>query len=147
MRRYVNNNKTVRSFLLLRAEISCLEVDICDPNASCQHEEPLAKCVCNPGYEGDGTTCSPIGAFIILIFFFNFCFSRFAHDALRNVNAIFSLFLSTISWHAYRLLYIPHYHVNWKTAYPHELWTLRSTSNYFRQYQKSLSHNVFYIAL
>ncbi|XP_050461827.1 nidogen isoform X2 [Cataglyphis hispanica] len=43
-----------------KTEISCLEVDICDPNASCQHEEPLAKCVCNPGYEGDGTTCSPI---------------------------------------------------------------------------------------
>lgn len=37
-----------------------MEVDICDPNASCQHEEPIAKCVCNPGYEGDGTTCSPI---------------------------------------------------------------------------------------
>ncbi|EZA61094.1 nidogen-2 isoform X1 [Ooceraea biroi] len=44
----------------IKTEISCLEVDICDPNASCQHEEPLAKCVCNPGYEGDGTTCSPI---------------------------------------------------------------------------------------
>ncbi|XP_076672085.1 nidogen isoform X2 [Andrena cerasifolii] len=43
-----------------KTEVSCLEVDICDPNASCQHEEPLAKCVCNPGYEGDGTTCSPI---------------------------------------------------------------------------------------
>ncbi|KAG7213656.1 hypothetical protein KM043_002901 [Ampulex compressa] len=43
-----------------KTEVSCLQVDICDPNASCQQEEPLAKCVCNPGYEGDGTTCSPI---------------------------------------------------------------------------------------
>ncbi|XP_017793749.1 PREDICTED: nidogen-2 [Habropoda laboriosa] len=43
-----------------KTEVSCLDVDICDPNASCQQEESLAKCVCNPGYEGDGTTCSPI---------------------------------------------------------------------------------------
>ncbi|XP_017878833.1 nidogen-1 isoform X2 [Ceratina calcarata] len=43
-----------------RTEVSCLEVDICDPNASCQQEESLAKCVCNPGFEGDGTTCSQI---------------------------------------------------------------------------------------
>ncbi|CAK9821012.1 Ndg [Anthophora plagiata] len=43
-----------------RKEVSCLEVDICDPNASCQQEESLAKCVCNPGYEGDGTTCISI---------------------------------------------------------------------------------------
>lgn len=47
--------------VVLNAEVSCLEVDICDPNASCQQEESLAKCVCNPGFEGDGTMCSPIG--------------------------------------------------------------------------------------
>ncbi|XP_031368253.1 nidogen isoform X4 [Apis dorsata] len=46
----------------IKTEVSCLEVDICDPNASCQQEESLAKCVCNPGFEGDGTTCSPIDA-------------------------------------------------------------------------------------
>ena len=56
------------------AEVSCLEVDICDPNASCQQEEALAKCVCNPGYEGDGTTCSPIGH----IFFFRFLYHTFS---------------------------------------------------------------------
>ncbi|KAG6798951.1 nidogen-2 [Apis mellifera caucasica] len=44
----------------IKTEVSCLEVDICDPNASCQQEESLAKCVCNPGFEGDGTMCSPI---------------------------------------------------------------------------------------
>ncbi|XP_017755220.1 PREDICTED: nidogen-2 isoform X3 [Eufriesea mexicana] len=43
-----------------KTEVSCLDVDICDPNASCQQDESLAKCVCNPGFEGDGTTCSPI---------------------------------------------------------------------------------------
>ncbi|XP_012271445.1 nidogen-2 isoform X2 [Orussus abietinus] len=43
-----------------RMEVSCLDIDICDPNASCRHEEPSAKCVCNPGYEGDGMSCHPI---------------------------------------------------------------------------------------
>ncbi|XP_076174255.1 nidogen isoform X2 [Ptiloglossa arizonensis] len=43
-----------------RTEVSCLDVDICDPNASCQYEEPVAKCVCNPGFKGHGTTCKPI---------------------------------------------------------------------------------------
>lgn len=77
LRRYVNHITMVRAaHLFLRTEISCLEVDICDPNASCQQDDPLAKCVCNPGYEGDGTTCSPIGASVILTFFFiNFYFS------------------------------------------------------------------------
>ncbi|XP_011879579.1 PREDICTED: nidogen-2 isoform X3 [Vollenhovia emeryi] len=43
-----------------KTEVSCLDVDICDLNASCQYEEPTARCVCNPGYVGDGTTCSRI---------------------------------------------------------------------------------------
>ncbi|XP_031781812.1 nidogen isoform X2 [Nasonia vitripennis] len=42
-----------------KSEISCLDVDICDPNASCRQDDPIAKCVCNTGYKGDGTTCSP----------------------------------------------------------------------------------------
>ncbi|XP_012258472.2 nidogen isoform X1 [Athalia rosae] len=46
-----------------KTEITCLEVDICDPNAACRQEEPTgAKCVCNPGFEGDGSTCTPIDA-------------------------------------------------------------------------------------
>lgn len=56
--------------VVLNAEVSCLEVDICDPNASCQQEESLAKCVCNPGFEGDGTTCSPIGHISYLSYLF-----------------------------------------------------------------------------
>ncbi|XP_057336522.1 nidogen-like isoform X4 [Microplitis mediator] len=40
--------------------VSCLDIDICDPNASCRPDEPVAKCVCNPGYEGDGSTCTLI---------------------------------------------------------------------------------------
>ncbi|KAK0096570.1 hypothetical protein PV326_005114 [Microctonus aethiopoides] len=44
----------------LKTDVSCLEVDICDPNASCRPDEPIAKCVCNPGFEGDGTRCNPI---------------------------------------------------------------------------------------
>ncbi|XP_011690826.1 PREDICTED: nidogen-2 isoform X2 [Wasmannia auropunctata] len=44
-----------------KTEVSCLEVDICDLNASCQQQnEEDARCVCNPGYDGDGTTCSRI---------------------------------------------------------------------------------------
>lgn len=60
-------------------EVSCLEVDICDPNASCQQEESLAKCVCNPGFEGDGTTCSAIGHITFHIFFSIFFNSSIVH--------------------------------------------------------------------
>lgn len=49
---------------IFQTEVSCLDVDICDPNASCRSDEVPASCVCNPGYVGDGTICNPIGAFI-----------------------------------------------------------------------------------
>ncbi|KAJ8676735.1 hypothetical protein QAD02_012522, partial [Eretmocerus hayati] len=42
-----------------KTEISCLDVDICDPNASCRQDDPIARCVCNSGYRGDGITCTP----------------------------------------------------------------------------------------
>ncbi|XP_057336518.1 nidogen-like isoform X1 [Microplitis mediator] len=44
----------------VKTDVSCLDIDICDPNASCRPDEPVAKCVCNPGYEGDGSTCTLI---------------------------------------------------------------------------------------
>lgn len=70
---YARRNARIHySRVVLNAEVSCLEVDICDPNASCQQEESLAKCVCNPGFEGDGTTCSPIGHISYLSYFFFF---------------------------------------------------------------------------
>ncbi|XP_043266975.1 nidogen isoform X2 [Venturia canescens] len=44
----------------VKSEVSCLDVDICDPNASCRPVDTGAKCVCDSGYEGDGTICNPI---------------------------------------------------------------------------------------
>ncbi|XP_034945839.1 nidogen isoform X2 [Chelonus insularis] len=41
----------------VKVDVSCLEIDICDPNAWCRSDEPIARCVCNPGYEGDGLSC------------------------------------------------------------------------------------------
>lgn len=117
MRRYVDRITMVRLVhLFLRTEISCLEVDICDPNASCQHEEPLAKCVCNPGYEGDGTTCSPIGASVILTLFFFFFFLSIFYLApisrasfrvstdTRSLSSIFFDLLRSSATHTYCLL-------------------------------------------
>ena len=51
-----------------QTEVSCLDIDICDPNASCRQDEPIAKCICNSGFKGDGTTCTPNGALFILFF-------------------------------------------------------------------------------
>lgn len=42
-------------------DVSCLEANNCGPNASCHPDGSTARCVCNPGYEGNGLTCSPIG--------------------------------------------------------------------------------------
>lgn len=106
--------------LFLRTEISCLEVDICDPNASCQHEEPLAKCVCNPGYEGDGTTCSPIGASVIFIFFFSIFVSPTVRICLlrASTNAGTISFLrsrrSSARIHIASFCIQAHYHINRK---------------------------------
>jgi len=33
---------------------------VCDPNATCVETGAEPACVCNPGYEGDGFTCTPI---------------------------------------------------------------------------------------
>ena len=45
----------------------CVDVDECaatespcDENASCNNSEGSFECECNAGYDGDGTTCSPI---------------------------------------------------------------------------------------
>jgi len=102
------DNTTVR--LLLHTEVSCLEVDICDLNASCQYEEPIARCVCNPGYIGEGTTCSRIGAFTVYTFFFNFSF--IAHVARRTSKCQRDFFLFLHYAHTYCLLCVSHYHVN-----------------------------------
>lgn len=44
------------------AELSCDVVNICDFNAQCQYDFDLGEhqCVCNPGYDGDGKTCSDV---------------------------------------------------------------------------------------
>lgn len=43
-------------------EISCERTNICDMHATCQvGEGGHSMCVCNNGYEGDGTTCTQTG--------------------------------------------------------------------------------------
>lgn len=44
-------------------EWSCVEADICHLYASCVEEEDSGRsiCVCNEGYQGDGTNCYKTG--------------------------------------------------------------------------------------
>lgn len=83
------------SRVLLNAEVSCLEVDICDPNASCQQEESLAKCVCNPGFEGDGTTCSPIGHI----------FRIFSSSSSSHYSSLASFFLFVVHFDSVAIIF------------------------------------------
>nr|XP_045605047.1 nidogen-like isoform X1 [Procambarus clarkii]XP_045605056.1 nidogen-like isoform X1 [Procambarus clarkii] len=42
----------------------CVDDDICSPYADCQYDDAVRsfRCVCFPGYSGDGETCNPIAA-------------------------------------------------------------------------------------
>jgi len=49
--------------LLILLARSC-EVDpsVCDINAGCVAQPQGHRCVCNPGYDGDGSQCLPQGS-------------------------------------------------------------------------------------
>ena len=40
-------------------------VDSCSPNATCDDNTGLVLCSCNPGYEGDGATCTDVDACVV----------------------------------------------------------------------------------
>ncbi|XP_019370885.1 PREDICTED: stabilin-2 isoform X2 [Gavialis gangeticus] len=42
-------------------------VQFCHAQATCQLSDGIRRCVCNPGYEGDGTTCSEVDPCATLI--------------------------------------------------------------------------------
>ena len=48
-----------KSFFLPAVTIGC--IPSCGPNAVCQKNEGLPKCVCNFGYQGDGYNCAGSG--------------------------------------------------------------------------------------
>jgi hypothetical protein len=46
-----------------QSTVSCTQVNNCDSHATCLYDESLgkSKCVCNPGYQGDGFNCTITG--------------------------------------------------------------------------------------
>lgn len=54
--------KQLKKFNL--TDLSCNEsADYCHYNATCIHDDKSDRyiCICKDGFEGDGTTCYPIG--------------------------------------------------------------------------------------
>lgn len=56
--------------------MSCHESPICDINAECRFDSTSERyiCICNEGYQGDGTTCYSMKG-MTLNFILDFCFS------------------------------------------------------------------------
>ena len=45
-------------YILLDIDECAADIDTCDTNASCMNVGGSFTCTCNPGYSGDGLTCT-----------------------------------------------------------------------------------------
>ena len=48
----------LKSFFFFFAAVTLGCIPSCGPNADCQKNDGLPKCVCNFGYQGDGYNCT-----------------------------------------------------------------------------------------